>query len=361
MAYTTINKGSDYFNTKTYTGNATTDTAQTGIGFQPDWLWIKERAGTGSHILVDAVRGVSASSTPFIKSNSTGPEVTSNTNDFIKSLDVDGFTLGADSYFTDVNKNSSTYVAWNWRASGTSGSSNGDGSITSTVSANTTSGFSIVKYTGNESGAPKTVGHGLGVAPKMIMIKRLNDTINWGVYHESLGNTKVMFLNTSDTPTTSSAYWNDTTPTNSVFTVNSNHTVNHTGSDFIAYCFAEKIGYSKFGDYTGNGNTDGTFVYTGFKPAFVIVKNTTASANWVSTDNGISFNGKGSNGSTCLFPSSNAVESDAYGLEMYSNGFKFKGSDSASATVNASGNIYIYMAFAKAPLVGSNNIPATAR
>ena len=469
MAYTTINKSTDYFNTKLYTGTGSTN-AQTGIGFQPDWVWIQNRGGTYANIVFDAVRGA----TKLLEPQGTGAQAT--VADTLTSFDSDGFTLGADSSnYCNRSSSPNTYVGWNWLAGGASpsqtytvkvvsdsgnkyrfddfgtsavtldlqeggtytfdqsdssnaghplrfsttsngthgggseyttgvttsgtpgssgaytritvasgaatlyyyctqhsgmggqantnstyGSSNFSGNTQSTVSANTTSGLSIVKYTGNESGA-RTIGHGLGAVPKMIIIKRLNDSINWGVYHKSLGNTKVIFLNTTDTTTTSSAYWNDTTPTSSVFTVNSNHTVNHTGSGFIAYCFTEKEGFSKFGDYTGNASTDGTFVYTGFKPAFVIVKNTSATANWVMTDNKISFNGKGTNDSSVLFPSSTAAENDGYGLQLYSNGFAFKGSDSASATVNGSGNIYLYMAFAEAPLVGTNNIPATAR
>ena len=225
------------------------------------------------------------------------------------------------------------------------------------MSVNTTAGFSIVTHTGN--GSTTTIGHGLGAVPKMILTKKRSASDNWFSYHHILGNGKYILLEAADAVATSSNVWNDTSPTNQVFTRGG--PANDNAATYVQYCFAEKVGYSRFSDYTGNGSTDGPFIYTGFKPAFVAVKNTTASANWVNTDNAISFNGKGSNESNWLFPSSNSAQSDAYGLQLYSNGFAFKGSDSASATVNASGNIYIFMAFAEAPIVGTNNIPATAR
>ena len=247
----------------------------------------------------------------------------------------------------------------NWLAGGSQGSSNTDGSINTTyTSVNTTAGFSISQYTG--TGSVATVGHGLGAKPAVIVIKRLDSGSTWRTYHKSLGATKnVPFENGAALD--QDVIFNDTEPTSSVFTIGTTTDVNASGGTNIAYCFTEKVGYSRFGDYTGNGSTDGPFIYTGFKPAMVYVKNTSATANWVSTDNGISFNGKGSNESTCLFPSSTSSESDAYGLQLYSNGFAFKGGDSASATVNASGNIYIYWAIAEVPIVGTNGTPATAR
>ena len=346
MAYTTINKGTDYFNAQTWAGNDGSDRAMT-TSFQPDWVWIKATDGTQDHQIYDAVRGA----TKDIHSNNTDAEGT--TTNGLKSFTSTGFTIGGDAGVNDVSLD---YVGWSWKAGNSSGSSNSDGDITSTVSANTTAGFSIVKHTGN--GSTATIGHGLGAVPKMIFSRKTTSD-NWFTYHHILGNGKYMLLEASDTVATSSNVWNDTTPTSSVFTKGG--PANENAATYISYCFAEKVGYSKFGDYTGNGSTDGPFIYTGFKPAFVVVKNTSASANWVNTDNAISFNGKGSNESTCLFPSSNSGESDAYGLQLYSNGFAFKGGDSASVTVNGSGNIYIYWAFAEVPLVGTNGIPATAR
>jgi hypothetical protein len=354
MAYTNIDLPTDYFNTVLYTGNGTTDYAITGVGFQPDWLWIKERGGTGSHILVDAVRGVSSSSTPFIKTNSSGAEVSSNTNDFIKSLDSDGFTLGADSYFTDVNKNSSTYASWNWKANGT-GVSNTQGSIASTVSANTTSGFSIVSYTGNAT-AGATIGHSLGTTPSMIIAKRRSGIEDWAVYHKSMGASKYINLNTTTAEQSSTSRWNGTEPTPFVFSVNTHESVNASGDTYIAYCFAEKKGYSKFGSYTGNGSTDGTFVYTGFKPAYVMMKNASQSGKWLMMDT------KRDVDNVCnhrLFADVNSAESTAANMiDILSNGFKLRTSDTDH---NASGDINIYMAFAENPFVTSTSIPTTAR
>tara|TARA_R100001079_G_C4440920_1_gene148844 strand:- start:28 stop:1104 length:1077 start_codon:yes stop_codon:yes gene_type:complete len=358
MAYISF-QPKDYFNTKLYTGNATTDHAQTGVGFQPDWLWIKERGGTGGHILVDAVRGVSASSTPFVKSNASGAEVSSNTNDFIKSLDSDGFTLGADSYFTDVNKNSSTYVAWNWRAGTGAGSSNTDGSInTVSTSVNTTAGFSISKYTGTGSNA--TIGHGLGEVPKLIMVKNASIDVDWVVYHSALGATKNLRLNTNEQVDTSSSIWYNTEPTSSVFSIGTATASNGNGNTHVAYCFAEKKGYSKFGQFKGRGNNDGTFVYTGFKPAFVMVR-------FIDASNGYDFVMYDNKRPRAENPAGNILEANttdaentgtAFHCDFSSGGFKFRGTES---NVNDGGYDYLYWAFAEEPLVSSNDVPATAR
>ena len=348
MAYSTIPKSTSYFNAKTYTGNGSTQSI-TGVGFQPDWTWIKDRVDTHDHNAYDAVRGVTKMITP----NENYAESTVAAS--LTSFDSDGFTLGN---VARSNANGDNFVSWNWKANG-QGSANSDGTITTTyTSANTTSGFSISTYTG--TGSVATIGHGLGSVPKTIIIKRLNTTSNWGFYHSSLGATKYLLFNISDAAGTASSIWNDTAPTSSVFTIGTSNDVNASGGTYVAYCFAEKQGFSKFGSYTGNGNTSGPFIYTGFKPAFVIIKRTDAAANFVMTDNKISFNGKGTNNSTVLFPSTNAAESDAYGLMLHSNGFKFSGSDSASATVNGSGGTYIYMAFGQ-PIVSTNGVIATAR
>ena len=344
MAYTGINKSGDYFNTKLYAGNGSTN-AQTGVGFQPDLFWCKSRSNAENHTLIDAVRGVGYG----IGSNTNAAQYGS-TN--FGSFDSDGFTWSGN--LGSGNENGQTYASWNWKANG-AGSSNTDGSITSTVSANTTSGFSIVKFTG--TGSLATVGHGLGSAPKMIIMKNTNTTNGWEVYHQSLGNTDYIQLNTTDISYSSATRWNNTSPTNNVFTVNTENGVNKSGSDLIAYCFAEKTGYSKFGKYTGNGSTDGAFVYTGFKPAFVIIKNTSATEHWNMNDNKRDpFNVM----SKRLYPSSanNEVTDASYYMDYLSNGFKIR---SNSSSWNSSGNTMIYMAFAEAPLVGSNNVPCTAR
>ena len=238
----------------------------------------------------------------------------------------------------------------------THGSSNFSGSTQSTVTANTTSGFSIVKWSG--TGSTTTVGHGLGATPACFITKSTGSG-GWGFYHQSVGNTKALILNETGAGTTHAAYYNNTSPTSSVFTVNSDSSVNHSGNDMISYCFTEKTGFSKFGDYTGNGNADGTFVYTGFKPAFVLSKNSSATQGWFLVDHKrplSSFNPI--DGS--LHPNASAVEdtSSDFFVDFYSNGFKVRDTD---AQLNASGNIYVYMAFAEAPLVGSNNIAANAR
>jgi hypothetical protein len=269
MAYTTINKSTDYFNTKLYTGNGGTN-AITGVGFQPDLVWGKSRSDTFDHFLLDAVRGT----TKIISSNTNVAESTQTGS--ITAFDTDGFTLGSGNPY---NKSSDNYASWNWKAGGGQGSSNTDGSINTTyTSVSTISGVSISKYTGTGSNA--TVGHGLGVAPKMILIKRLSANDNWIVYHNSLGGTKNLYLDANNAEATRSDTFNNTAPTSSVFSLGSATGTNGSGSTYIAYCFAEKTGYSKFGAYTGNGNADGTFVYTGFKPSWLMIKQTNSTENW---------------------------------------------------------------------------------
>ena len=274
MAYTTINKSTAHFNTKLYTGNASTN-AITGVGFQPDWVWLKRRDASGNHNLYDAVRGV----TKYLESSSTAPEQTQSYG--LTAFGTDGFTLGSN---TNMNGNSQTFVSWNWKANG-AGSANTNGSINSTVSVNTTAGFSIVKFVGNAtSGA--TEGHGLGVTPKLVIIKNLDTNgLNWRSYHASLGATKYLELDNNAAAVTASNFMNDTTPTSTVFSLGNGTTPNKSGDNYVAYCFAEKTGYSKFGSYTGNNNADGIFVYLGFKPAFVIIKKTDSTGYWVIQDN----------------------------------------------------------------------------
>ena len=345
MAYTTINKSTDYFNTKLYSGTGSTN-AITGVGFEPSLTWIKARDHAYSHHLQDAVRGTGKD----LYSNLTDAEY-SNANS-LTTFGADGFTVGSDN---GVNNGSKTYASWNWKANGT-GSSNTDGSITSTVSANTTSGFSIVSYTG--TGANATVGHGLSSAPNLILIKSRSAANTWGVFHSSTGNTGALFLDDTSAFSSSSSYWNNTSPTSSVFTISTNTKVNQSSTTYIAYCFAEKTGYSKFGSYTGNGNADGTFVYTGFKPAWVMIKKTDSAGNfWHTYDNKRSTSGSNIVDDV-LYPNRSDAEYSGDKLDIISNGIKFR---SGNTDINASGGSYIYMAFAEAPLVGSNNIPCTAR
>jgi hypothetical protein len=343
-----INKPNQYFNTKLYSGNSTDDTAITGVGFQPDWLWIKERTNTSGHQLQDVIRGA----TKQLFSNDNQAEATNTTK--VKSFDSDGFTLGTSG---SVNVSGDTYVAWNWLASNTT-ASNSDGSITSTVSVNATSGFSIVSYTGNGS-AGATVGHGLGSTPKMVIVKRRNTAAQWNVYHESLGNTGALYLNDTIAFNVVAGFWNNTSPNSTTFTLGTDAAGNGSGDTYIAYCFAEKQGFSKFGSYVGNGSADGTFVYTGFKPAFVMIKRTDAAGHyWHIYDNKRSSSGGSNIMDDVLYPNENFAEYSGDKLDIISNGIKFR---SGNTDINASGGTYIYMVFAENPLVGTNNIPATAR
>jgi len=341
MAYTTINKSTDYFNTKLYTGNSSTLNV-TGVGHQPDFTWIKDRTSAGDDFaMYDAVRGA----TKRIRSNQNDAENTQSTG--LTSFDSDGFTVGTNGA---SNGNGDTFVSWNWKANG-QGSSNTDGSINTTyTSANTTAGFSISTYTGTGSNA--TVGHGLGSVPKMIIVKRTNATDVWRVYHSSIGATKHLVLNTTAAEATGSNVWNDTAPTSSVFSISTDSAVNASGATYVAYCFTEKTGYSKFGSYVGNSNADGTFVYTGMKPSFVLLKKTNGTEAWLLMDN----KRQGYNPENeYLVPNSNTVEGTANHIDLLSNGFKL--------TTNGGGfNVgnFIYMAFGQS-IVGNNNVPATAR
>jgi len=347
MAYTTIKKPSDYFNTKLYTGNLSTNNI-TGVGFQPDLVWLKSRTqGTtgynGNHYLFDAVRGA----TKWIISNQTGAEA--NNASSLSSFDSDGFTLGGLDF---INNNGDNFVGWNWKANG-QGSSNTDGS-TNTIytSVNTTAGLSISSYTGTGNAA--TIGHGLGAVPKMIIIKRTSDSDSWTVGHNSMGWGKYLRLDNNSAEASNTSTWNNTAPTSSVFSVNHADT-NDNNRTFIAYCFADVTGYSKFGSYTGNGNADGTFVYTGFKPAFVLVKQSSAAGEgWIIHDSKRS----GYNGDNdFLYTNTAGAEvTSSNHIDILSNGFKAR---STNGVVNGSGTTYIYIAIAEEPLIGDN--PATAR
>tara|TARA_R100000353_G_scaffold149439_3_gene107915 strand:- start:1047 stop:2144 length:1098 start_codon:yes stop_codon:yes gene_type:complete len=365
MAYTTIDDPSEYFQTTTYTGTATSsgDTqAVTGVGFQPDWVWIKNRDGAYQHVLYDAVRGVNKE----LRSSQTNSEFVSGTNGYLTAFDSDGFTTtrGVNTG-NHVNANGTAFVSWNWlAANGTT--SNSNGSITSTVSANTTSGFSIVTWTGNGSDA--TIGHGLSSAPEMYVVKNRSDSADWRVGQTVAGNIMTggngyyMEWNATKASTNpgSAVTWGSTptAPTASVFTVGSNNAHNGSSDDMLAYCFHSVKGYSRISSYTGNGNANGAFIYTGFKPAWVMMKRTDSTNDWFifdSTRN--TFN------ETDLRISANSTnaESDQTGsnpIDILSNGFKCRGN---AAATNASGGTYIYMAFAESPFVTSTSIPNNAR
>ena len=346
MAYSPIDKPNTHFNPVIYTGTGSAQFITTG--FQPDWTWTKIRNTTGNHREQDSVRGTSSELYP----NLTNAE-DSNILQAITSWTSTGYNIGTD---TGINNNGSSYVAWNWKAGGTA-VSNTAGDIASSVSANTTSGFSVVSYTGTNS-AGATVGHGLGSVPKMIIVKNRDNTPGWGVYHASLGNTKYLQLNATAAEGTASTFWNNTTPTSLVFSIGTSGWMNNSNEDYVAYCFAEKQGYSKFGSYIGNGNADGSFIYTGFKPSFVMWKRTdSAGYDWDMYDTtrdtyNVAFKE--------LIANSSGAESSStvLSLDILSNGFKLR---TSNANGNASGGTYIYMAFAENPLVASNYVPTTAR
>ena len=365
MAYTTVNKSTAHFNTKLYTGTGSSN-AITGVGHQPDLIWWKCRNQAKNHGLTDVVRG----NTKIIRSNLTNTEDTS--SDYVQSFDSDGFTLGTNG---NANSNGDTFCSWNWKGGGT-GSSNSDATgsypITSTVSANTTAGFSIVKYTGNGY-STATIGHGLGVKPSMVILKPLGYSGAWWIIHKDLATDNVLEFNTNaqaNISTFGGGGLKYSTFTNAVIgggNGSSNSDLwNKSGEDYIAYCFAEIQGHSKVGSYSGNANADGPFIYTGFKPSFVLMKNAHGGSNstsgkWVMND--IKRNNRSDSANTnpsdeWLYASGNDAEYDAssYPMDLLSNGFKVRHTGSyqnESAT-------YVYYAVGQT-MVGTNNVCATAR
>jgi len=332
----------DYFNTVLYTGaNPNAAQSVTGVGFQPDFVWIKSRVTDYGHALHDVIRGANGR----LQSNTLGAESISST--YLTSFDSDGFSLGVD---YGQNAPSEPYVAWNWKAGGT-GVSNTDGSITSTVSANQDAGFSIVTYTGNGT-AGATVGHGLGKKPTMIIVKNRDDGAqDWPVQHGYIGATGQMVLSSAAANNTSSVYWNNTEPTSSVFSLGTANNTNQSGDSHVAYCFTDIDGYSKTGSYTGNGSADGAFIYTGFRPAWVLIKRSDSSGSWhIIDDKRIGYN----DSNRVLIPDISSGEQTNYSVQerdILSNGFKMRDSNSGT---NASGGTYIYLAFAQSPFKYAN-------
>ena len=352
MAYTTIDNPELYFQCKLYTGNGVSGTAITFDGsenMQPDFIWGSCRSHGDNHWMSDSVRG----NTKAIFSNSTGTEETS--SERIKSFDSNGFTIGDAG---DTNTNTRTFVTWNSKAGG-SASSNSNRDITSSVSVNTTAGISIVKYTGNGTGG-STIGHGLGSVPKSIWLKPLDRTDNWRVYHDkntSAPETDHLKLQNTNTTADADDVWNDTAPTSTLFTVGANAGVVASGEEIIAYCFAEKKGFSKFGSYTGNGNVSGGFAYLGFRPSFVMVRDPNNAENWPIYDNkrpGFNVTNKH------LFANDTAEEtsSTANIMDFLSNGFKIRSTNNG---LNRSGATFLYWAWAESPFVNSNGVPNNAR
>ena len=346
MAYSSIAKPTDYFNTVLYTGTGSSNSV-TGVGFQPDWVWLKKRNSTGNHFIYDAVRGVQET----IYTDATSAEATQSQG--LTAFGADGFTVGTN---TNINGSSNTNVSWNWlAANGTA--SNSDGSITSTVSANTTAGFSIVSYTGNGTD-DATVGHGLSQKPDMVIIKARENTSSWATWHKNLtGSDYLLFLDATDAQSQYTTILKNQSST--VLTLGTNSATNANGQGFIAYCFAEKTGYSKIDSYTGNGNADGAFVYTGFKPAWLMIKRTDASGHyWHVYDNKRSTSGSNIVDDV-LYPNRSDAEYSGDKLDIISNGFKCR---SSNTDINASSGTYIFMAFAENPFVTAGTKAAgTAR
>jgi len=328
----------DYFNTVLYTGDGSSSNAITAVGFQPDWVSIKNRSNARSGINYDVIRGANSD----LRWDSTAAEDTSVTNQLL-SFDADGFTVGDKN---NLNGNNETFVAWNWKAGGTA-VSNSDGSITSSVSAAPDAGFSITSWVG--TGSAGTIGHGLSSAVEMIIVKNRETSGNWHVYHKDTTDAPndVLFLNLTNADTDQDRF-NDTTPTDSVFSINDSDAMNKSGDGIIAYCFHSVDGYSKVGSYVGNASTDGTFVYTGFRPAFVLLKVSSTTNNWFIYDN--KREGYNQENDT-LSPNDSSAEDNSYKLDLLSNGFKIRGSNNAH---NHNGQTFIYLAFAEAPFKYAN-------
>jgi hypothetical protein len=336
----TISNGANYMAATTYSGDGTNPRTITNsvnnIGFQPDFIWAKVRSTTYSNTLYDSVRGGANA----LFSDTTSAESTNYANGQILAFNSNGFNVNAG---VVLNQSGQTYVTWQWKA-GTTSSSNTSGSITSTVSAGATQGFSVVTYTG--TGANATVGHGLGVAPKMVIVKERNAVRGWPVYHASLTSaTYYVDLQTTAAQASAATIWNSTAPSSTVFSIGTDTGTNQSTGTYVAYCFSEVAGYSKFGSYTGNGSADGAFVFCGFRPRYVLLKRSDTADAWVVFD---SVRGTYNLNSPHLQPHLSSAEADAppYGLDFLSNGFKCR---SSTASMNASGGTYIFMAFAENP------------
>ena len=347
MAYSTISKPGLHFNTITYTGNGSTQ-ALTGVGFQPDWVWLKSRSVAKDHMVFDVVRGVQKS----IRPNATTAE--DNSSEYLTTFGTDGFTLGGNG---KTNGNGTTFAAWNWKAGNSQGTSNTDGTINTTyTSVNSTAKFSISTYTGTGSAA--TFGHGLGVAPTFCLHKELNSTGPWFVCNVArTGDTGYMYLDQDITGSTSGQNFYTARPTSSLINLGTDPDINQSGQTYVAYCFAEVQGFSKFGTYTSNGNADGPFIFTGFKPAWVMVKNVSSTSAWMLYDN----KRDPANANTkSLMPNlNNAEDVNAENVDFLSNGFKCRGT---GVKLNNSTDTFAYFAFAAEPLIANvgNGIPATA-
>ena len=358
MAYTTIDDPSAHFQVATWSGNGSNQaiTNDGNSDLQPDFIWIKERDGTGQHSAFDSSRGVQKE----LKIDEDGAESTASQS--VTAFNSDGFTVGTAG---DYNGSDNSQVAWQWKANGgttttNDASSTGVGSIDSVYQANTTAGFSIVSYTG--TGSAGTIAHGLGAVPSWMVVKNRSKSggEGWMVYHQgntSAPETEHLQIHNTNATSDNDIAWNDTAPTSTVFSVKDDDSTNDSGETHVAYCFTDIQGYSKFGDYVGNGNDNGPFVYTGFKPAWLMIKRTTANA-W-----GIYDSARGVFNEITMNLDADRTDAENTAtnyddLDFLSNGFKLR---EENDDINASGGTYIYMAFAEHPFVSSKGVPATAR
>ncbi len=364
MAYTTINDGSKYFQAQTYSGTGSSQSiTNTGnSNLQPDWVWVKDMSDGNDHKLTDSNR-LNGSSQPTItlETNTTGAEYddSGGGSDATTAFNSDGFTIGTNGNY---NTNGNEYIAWQWAVNGgtlTSFTESGN-NPGGTRQANTTAGISIVTYTG--TGGAGTVAHGLGVTPKMIWIKDRDEAGAWIVYHENLGNTNFMRLNVTTASASESSNFNNTSPTSSVFTVGTSTNVNKDGNKYVAYCFAPIKGYSMFGTYKAIGNNNdqvgGEFVFTGFEPSLVVVKNLDADKNWIMISDGV--NPVNPVDSVFYIDANNSkvTYGSGKGADLLSTGFKIYSGDSH---LSNDGDDYIYMAWGKRPLVSSTGAPVMGR
>ena len=349
MAYTAIDDGSEYFHTQLYTGTGSSglevrNNANSG-DFTPDWLWVKPRSASDNHVLFDSSRGFDKQ----LKANGNDAEDTHSPAKFTR--ETNGFDI--DSTDGNYNGNGTTYVAWQWKCNGATTASNSDGGITSTVQANTTAGFSIILYTG--TGSTSSVGHGLGDTPDWIIYKRRSGgTRDWMVYHQITGS-KGMILNSTSAGDTASSIFGGNLPTSTTIPVGFATETNTNGESHIAYAFAEKQGYSRFGTYQGNGSSHGPFVYLGFKPAWLMYKRSSDTGNWRILDNRRNIHNIVDKE---LYADSNSAEAEDDQIDFFSNGFQLR--NGSSVGQNGNNSTYIYMAFAESPFVSSEGVPTTA-
>ena len=341
MAYTTIDNPKEHFKSIIFTGDGSNARAIT-VGFEPDWTWMRQRTDASGGYLVDSIRGNNAA----LQSTNVNTEGTFANMTFTST----GITVTGNENLN--NENAHNYVCWNWKGSDSSAASNTDGSIDSTVSANTTAGFSVVTYAG-DSASSATVGHGLGVAPKAVIVKARNYAAGWPTQVDGAYGLRLNSTGANDT-SNGNVFFANTAPTTSVFTVGGSDEVND-NYNYVAYCFADIKGYQQIGSFTGNANVAGNFVYTGFKPALLIFKNASDTREWGIIDNARSPHNRTL---ATLEPSKAAAENTSDNFDFYSNGFRAASTDPGS---NGSGNTIIYIAIAENPFVSSKGIPTTAR